>query len=730
MIEHVNISTMQTADALYRLVAAQRMDASLVDCAQAIESAARNHPENTDTAWLQRMCEAGAALGLDVRAVEAAISDLPAIVSPQGPVAAFFGDGNNATNDRWLVVDKVSGRKLRVSGIGEAESRWMSSHELAELTALPNSQTSRTWLIAEPALPLSSSAARHDAHGDRPLRRLMRLLRAERSDIWVVVMFAIGVGVLSLATPIAVEALVNTVANVSLVQPLVVLTALLFVGLSLANAMLAAQTYVVELIQRRVFVRVVADLAHRLPRVQLEAFDREHGPELVNRFFDVLTVQKVGASLLLEGIAIILGTIIGMIVLAFYHPFLIVYNVLLVSMLVFAVFVLGRGAVPSSIEESRAKYAIAGWLEEMARHPWAFRTSPVRRFAARRADRLATHYVNMRVRHFRVLLRQILFLLAAQAGANTLLLGLGGWLVVNGQMNLGQLVAAELIVGTIVGGFTKLGKQFEGYYDLMAAMEKLGHLIDLPLERGDGAKLQTSSRGAAVSVRNLTFSFPEGSALFEDLSFLAAPGVRLALTGNGPNGKSTLIELLFGMRWPTSGTIEIDGVDSRYLHLESMRDAIAAVTTPEIFSGTLMDNIALGRPDVGLSEVRDALELAGLWEMVQRLPEGLYTEIPTGGGALAESERHQLMLARAIAGKPRLLLLDETLDRLDASELAPLLPALTSPERPWTLIVATTQNAVVSACDKRLALDVATAVNVDSTSAANRPFAEPNDGGT
>jgi ABC-type bacteriocin/lantibiotic exporter with double-glycine peptidase domain len=138
-----------------------------------------------------------------------------------------------------------------------------------------------------------------------PLRRLIGLIRPEGTDIRVVVAFAVGVGVLSLATPLAVEALVSTVAMNLLMQQLVILSLVLFVCLALAAAMRALQTLVVEAIQQRLFVRVTSDLAYRLPRVRADAFDREYGPELVNRFFDVLTVQKVGALLLLDGIAIV-----------------------------------------------------------------------------------------------------------------------------------------------------------------------------------------------------------------------------------------------------------------------------------------------------------------------------------------------------------------------------------------------------------------------------------------
>jgi ABC-type bacteriocin/lantibiotic exporter with double-glycine peptidase domain len=232
---------------------------------------------------------------------------------------------------------------------------------------------------------------------------------------------------------------------------------------------------------------------------------------------------------------------------------------------VFIIFGLGRGAVATSIRESRAKYAIAAWLQELARHPTAFRLYGGNRFALDRADHLAVEYLEARRLHFRVLMRQILFALGLQAIAATVLLGLGGWLVIQGQLTLGQLVAAELIVTVIVGSFAKLGKHMESFYDLLASMDKLGHLFDLPIE--DQTKLfhLHETGPATLAVRDLSYHYHASSDTFHDLNFELRPGESLALVGPDGSGKSTLVELLGGIRRPTSGHVELDGIDLREL---------------------------------------------------------------------------------------------------------------------------------------------------------------------
>ncbi len=338
--------------------------------------------------------------------------------------------------------------------------------------------------------------------GPSPFRRLLGLLRPEIRDISIVIVYAIGVGVLSLAVPITATAVVNTTALATLTQQLLILCVVLLISLGLAALLRLLQDVVVEYLQQRIFVRVVADLAYRLPRIDIVAFDRQHGPELVNRFFDVLTVQKAGAILLLDGVAVALQIAIGLVLLAFYHWFLLAFDLILIGGL-FVLVLLGYGAIGSAIRESRAKYAVASWIEEIARHALAFKLGGGPQLARERADQLARQYLLARQSHFRIVLRQVSFALLLQVLASTALLGLGGYLVIEGQLTLGQLVAGEIVVSLVVASFTKLGKYLESYYDLLAAMEKLGHLTDLPLERDTGVTYQARNRGARIHINNI-----------------------------------------------------------------------------------------------------------------------------------------------------------------------------------------------------------------------------------
>ena len=317
-----------------------------------------------------------------------------------------------------FALDGFSLLQVRVS-FEDGRSRPLDLAALGAWIGETELDAPRSWLVVESRYPASAdSPAVHAAHSDLagavhgdppgppPFDRLLTLLRPDRADLWAILAFAAAIGGMSLATQIAVQQLVNSIAFGGLIQPVVVLAFLLLVVLAFSAVLSVIQSYVTELIQQRIFVRVVIDVAERIPRVQTKAFDQHHGPELVNRVFDVVTVQKSLSALLLEGTSVLLQTGVGLVILSFYHPLMLGFSGLLIAGIFFVVFVLGRSAVPTAIAESKAKYDAIGWLQELARHPATFRDADQRRFARSRADTLATAWVGARSSHFQILLRQ------------------------------------------------------------------------------------------------------------------------------------------------------------------------------------------------------------------------------------------------------------------------------------------------------------------------------------
>lgn len=654
--------------------------------AQMVQRWSRACPLAVTVGWQERLESSCTAVGLRGVRQRASVKEVMAGEVPLP--AAMLGPGG------WCVVTERRPGQVRAQVLGGVDSHpdWVFEPALMAMAGAADAARPLDWMAAVPAAPLERlGGGGHDGHGGHPtpMQRLRSLLWLERDDLKVVFIYAIAAGLLSLATPVAVQALVNTVTFGTLLQPLLVLSILLMAALAFAALLRALNTQVVEVMQQRMFVRVALDASHRIPRVTSETFDRSYGPELVNRFFDVLTIQKTFSVFLLDGINLVLQALIGMLVLAFYHPMLLAFDVLLIAATAFIMLVLGQRGTQTAIEESKAKYAVAAWLEELARHPLSFRSKEGAEHAEQQADVLARRYLSARRRHFSVVFRQVVGSLGLQVLASALLLGLGGWLVIQRQLTLGQLVAAELIVGAVLASFVKFGKHLENYYDLMAALDKLGHLVDLPLEEEGPHRepLPPGRDGLPVRLRDVTFLREEGNSPLRGLNLDLEPGAKVALVADSGGGKTTLADLLFALRTPSEGRVEVGGVDTRRVSLSALRSQVALVRGVEVLEGSVLDNVRVGRTTVGPAEAKKALAAVGLLEPVMALPEGLDTPLGPTGAPLAHGHVVRLMVARALAGSPRLIVLDDVLEGLGAQGRQVVMDTLLAPDAPWTLVV-------------------------------------------
>jgi putative ABC transport system ATP-binding protein len=512
-----------------------------------------------------------------------------------------------------------------------------------------------------PGLEAIRSLSKDDAS---PRSRLLRFAALERDDIGSLVVYAVAIGLVSLAVPIAAQSLVNSLAFTALLQPIVVLSVLVLIGLALAGVLRALQHRVVEALQQRFMVRTTHDIIERLRRVDIEEF-RERSPiELVNRFFDAALVQKAGSTLLTDGMSAILQAAVSLVLLAFYHPALLAFDVVLIGLIGVILVGLGRKGTPTSIKESKAKYEIAAWLGEVAGALRTFKGKRAGEFAYNKADELAAQYVHAREKHFTVVFRQTVSAYALQALATATLLGLGGFLIVEGQLSLGQLVAAELIVTGVLLSVSKFGKYLESYYDLTASFDKLGAIADLKSERTSDATRKRSDLPATLSVSEVEFSYDGKGSALDPVSFEVPAGAQVAVLANEASGKSTLVDILYGLRTPTHGKVLLDGVDIRSLAPDDLRCDVERLGKPEVFAGTILENLKLGQGTIDAHEVAEALLEAGLSEEISALPDGIATRVGNGGRRLTSSQAARVTIARGVLAHPRLLIIDGTLDAL------------------------------------------------------------------
>jgi putative ABC transport system ATP-binding protein len=622
----------------------------------------------------------------------------------------------SAPLSRWIVVTYAGWFRVRIAdSIDHTVRRTVSREELAVMLGVPSLSENVEVVVIDPEYHAKHIRREGDKpdedHGLTPAQRFFGFLRCERQDLTTFVIYSIFAAILYLGAPLAVDAVVSGLAFGSHEQPYI--QAIVVVALALGACLVlhglvnAFLYYISEVIQRRIFVRTAADLAHRLPRMDTASLDDVHAPEMVNRFMDIATLQKCVSILLLEGVNLVFSATFGMILLALYHPYLLLFVVVLAISITLVLRVLGTGGTRTSIKESYMKYDLVNCFEEIAHFPLLFKGPGGKDFAQQRANALVTGYVAARAEHFRILMRQMIGLLAIQVFAGAGILIVGGYLVLHREITLGQLVASELIMSAIVGSIGKLGKKMEAWYDAMAAADKVGLIVDIPVERSDGerpVKSGDANKGIPLVVKDMSFGHHSGHTLFDKLNFTVAAGERIAVVGSHGSGSSTLFDLLFALRTPVSGYITADGVDLRGWSLSAYRDDAQLIRGNEIVAGTMVENLRLGRTDIGADEIRDALEKVGLLETLRMRPEGVHMKLNLGGSPLSGSQRTRLLLARALVQRPRLLLLDDLLDALDKKSVHEVLPVIFDKKLPWTIVVATRDPAIAALCDRTVAL--------------------------
>jgi len=541
-----------------------------------------------------------------------------------------------------------------------------------------------------------------------PWQRLTRLLKVDKREIGHIYLYALVGGAISLSLPLGVQAIINLISGGQMATSWGVLVAFVTVGVGFAGGLQVMQLALAENIQQRIFARSALEFAYRLPRIRYEAAGGRYLPELVNRFFDTISVQKGLAKLLLDLPLAVLQIILCLILLAVYHPFFILFGLLLLLLLLLIFRFTGQRGLATSLEESGYKYKVAYWLEEIGRNQDTFKMVGRTDLPIERTDALVSSYVKARQAHFKVLVGQYSALVIFKVVITLGLLALGGLLVINEGMNLGQFVAAEIVILLLINAVEKIILAISSVFDVLTALEKIGQVTDLELERTGGLSVLSTDGSKGLEVRTEALGFQSKwneRPVLDAIDLQLKAGEKVCLSGTNGSGKTTLLRLLGGGMAPTEGSVMFDGHPATSLDLEHLRSMIGdSLSDEDVFSGTVMDNIAVGRSWITESELIEACQVTGLMERLAMLPEGLLTKLDPQGARLPKSLVKRIVQARAIAGKPRMILLEDSLQDWEVHEREQLLGYITAPERPWTLLIVSNDPWVQQRCTRTLHL--------------------------
>lgn len=540
-----------------------------------------------------------------------------------------------------------------------------------------------------------------------PVQRLFRLLGQFRREIRYIILYAVVAGIINLSLPLGVQAIIGMIAGGAISASWGVLVFFVSAGALLVGVLRLMQLSVTEYIQRRIFTDSAVEFAARIPRLNLEALRKEHLPELVNRFFDTLTLQKGLPKLLIDGSTAVLQITFSLLLMSFYHPAFVLFSLILLGVLTILFYLTGAKGMQTSLKESKYKYKLAYWLEEVGRVSTTFKLAGENRFPLVRADNLTVDYLDAREGHWRILVIQFIGSVAFRVLVLAGFLVLGSLLVMDNQLNIGQFVAAEILVLFIIESVEKLVLLHETGFDVLTATEKLGQVGDLPLEREDGIPVEEFCSGAfELELRNLSYQYDDGhEPVLRNLDMKIGAGERVVIAGYDGSGKSTLMQILSVVKRDFTGSLYFNGLPKQNINLRSLREHIGDLSSQEeIFKGTILENITLGNEHLSFQRVIQAAEEVGLSEFIRQSPQGLDTELLPGGKNIPRNVINKILIARAIAPFPKLLVMEEPLGNLNPKDRLLIARLLTRKQQPWTLVNVTTDPMMASLCDRIIVL--------------------------
>lgn len=484
----------------------------------------------------------------------------------------------------------------------------------------------------------------------------------DKTTLASIIMISVLVSLLTLSIPIAAQTLINLIAFGKLLQPVVTLSLIVLVLMLALGALTIWQSVIIEVIQQKLMVKISLNLTRQFTHLSLDNFSVHHGPELVNRFFEVTSITKALASLLLYGVNLSLQLFFGLVLLLFYHPLFLIFDGFIIFGILLIVFIPYRKGLASAKEECAQKHQIGAWLEELLTNRFLFRFNHYAQYATHQADKRLVSFLKARNAHFKQLIKHQFGFYLLSALASSLLLGLGGYLIINNQLSLGQLVAAEIVLGALIYTFKRFSVLLENYYDLVASEHKIDTVLNLPCE-----SIKTELSELIIPIHSLTLVTQDQKKASSRIGEPLVIGVDESKPGQ------YIAELILGFKNSLPITILVNDILCLEEHRRSLRQQALLIRDQEWFAGSIYDNLRLNQPSFSTEQLKELLIAFGLMDKIMRQPHGLKSIIYDWEYVFTPLELVQLMIIRAIMAKPQLLIIDGILDKLNEKDIEQIL---------------------------------------------------------
>ena len=548
----------------------------------------------------------------------------------------------------------------------------------------------------------------------KAFNRLYELLKIEKKELTRVYFYALLSGFILLSLPLGIQAIVNLLFGGTINTSLVVLICIVILGVLFAGLLQIAQMKIIEQIQQRVFTRLTFAYAYRIPKINLLSIDAYYLPELVNRFFDTSTLQKGFSKLLIDFPSASIQIVFGLLLLSLYHPIFIVLAVV-ICLLAIALFKLtSKKAFETSMSESDYKYDVAHWLEEISRNVKTFKLHQQHELHLNKTDKLVTGYLDARQSHFSVLIVQYKIMIAFKVLITAAMLIIGAVLFMRQQINLGQFIAAEIIIISILTSVEKMIISLDVVYDVLTALEKLNKVLDNPEDENltTANQKQLDTPNIAIKITDLSFSYAKKTIL-NNLNLEIKAGEKICVVGTAGSGKSTLIKLLAGFYSNFSGNILYNNIPIKVIDRDVLSTKVAILfADDEIFSGSLLDNLTMGNHSIHQAEIDKACEIVGLTGYINRLQLGYGEFLDTQGKKLSYNIVQKILLARCLVFNPSIVLIEDGWQGIEPKIRTQIINYLTDKNNAFTLITITNDKEFAAKCERKIYMENGSIVNI------------------
>ena len=528
----------------------------------------------------------------------------------------------------------------------------------------------------------------------KSLSKFIKIIRIARHEVTAIYFYAILSGMIQLSLPLGIQTIINfsqAAAGIGkLPISIILLILIVLIGILVSGILQVNQMKIVEKIEQSIFTKFSLDFTHKIPNIESSELNNNHLPELMNRFFEVINLQKGLSKILLDIPLAIIQIIFGLVLLSFYNSTFIVLGLLLILLLFFIFkYTTERGLI-ASYNESDNKYQVASWLEEIARSYKTFKISSQNNFHLKKTDDLVKEYLVSKTKHFEILKLQYWSLICFKLLISAMMLIIGAVLLINQQLNIGQFIAAEIVILLILSAVEKLILNLEVAYNILTGVEKLSVISEKQSEAKGKMHYVSNGNGTEIEVKNLNFKFDiDRPYLLQNINFKVLSGTKVCVMGDGGSGKSILLELIGGTLKNFEGIINVNNIPINNINQKEFRKNIGIFyNEQDIFDGTIYDNICMGNENISPNEIMNHAEILEISDFISQLPEGLYTTLQPTGKGLSTIIAKKILLLRAIVNQPELLILDEPFELAGAESSKKISKYLTDLQNTTCMVVS------------------------------------------